>query len=123
MELEEIRTLTIRALQEFNGYDDDDTNMGPEMKQIGILSRRVEELIFTRNPNSPHADTRYSNVTPTVRMNKTEKKYFLESFQDLIRQGVLMWGKEMGDPTSGFYPWFHNNIWEKSARKWRNYTP
>ena len=68
MELEEIRTLTIRHSRSSMEYDDDDTNMGPEMKQIGILSRRVEELIFTRNPNSPHADTRYSNVTPTVRM-------------------------------------------------------
>ena len=73
MELEEIKTLTIKAVQEFNEYDDD-TNYGPEMKQIDIVKRRVEELMFKRNPNSPRADTRYSNETPTVMMDRQEEK-------------------------------------------------
>jgi hypothetical protein len=75
MELEEIRTLTIKALQEFNKYDDE-TTMGPEMKQVSILKRKVEELMFVRNPNSSRADTRYSNITPTIRMDKKRGKIF-----------------------------------------------
>jgi len=122
MELEEIRTLTIKALEDFNRYSDD-TNMGPEMKQIDQVKKRVEELMFLRDPKSSRADTRFSNVTPSVRMNKIEGKYFLESFQDLIRQGVLIWGKDAGDFQTGFYPWFSVTTYGKKVLASGEITP
>ena len=105
MELHETKSLTFKALQEFNGYDDDTTYF-PHVKQIDNVRTRVEELMYVRNPNSPRADTRFDNVTPAVRMTDLENKYFNESFNDFIRQGILIWGKEVGDPYTGSHPWF-----------------
>ena len=69
----------------------------PELKQVTNVSKKVEELMYERNPDSKMADSRFANVPPTIPMNDEEEKYFLESFQDLISQGVIMWGREPQD--------------------------
>jgi hypothetical protein len=50
------------------------------MKQVEIVRRRVEELMYARNPNSPNTFNLYSNENPSVRMTETEteKKYYNE---------------------------------------------
>ncbi len=72
MNLEEIRTLTIKAVDIFNNYSDD-THMGPEMKQIDIPRRKVEESMYAVAPNSAAFSTRYSNERPSNKMDKEEK--------------------------------------------------
>ena len=42
------------------------------MKQVEIVRRRVEELMYARNPNSPNTFNLYSNENPRVRLTETE---------------------------------------------------
>lgn len=105
MELEEIRQLTIEAVRIFSHYSDD-THNGPEMKQMTSLRKKIEELIYQREPNHPNRHDEYSNETPYAVMDKSEQKYFLECIHCLLIQGIIMWGKEAELGGSDFYPWF-----------------
>jgi len=49
-----------------------------EVVKVEIVRRRVEELMYARNPNSPNVFNLYSNENPRVRMTETEKKYYNE---------------------------------------------
>ena len=114
MEFEEIRTLTLQALRIFDKFDDNSNNY-PELKEISNVLKKVEELDYPRDSNSLTLDNKYGNVTPSIVLDDTERKYFLEAFQDLIRQGVLMWGKEAGDTQTGFYPYFSITTYGKKV--------
>jgi hypothetical protein len=83
MELHEIQKLTSQAMRIFNKYSDD-TNNGPEMKQITTLVRKVEEMMYKQNPNEGDVENRSSNVPPYRHMNKKEEKYFLESIHEVL---------------------------------------
>jgi hypothetical protein len=87
MDLEEIRILTIEVVRLFGSYSEDPSDFTEE--------RRVDNVV-TKIEQQMHQ-----------RMNRSEQKYFLESFQDLVNQGVLVWGKEVGlGSTAHFYPYF-----------------
>lgn len=101
MEFEEIRTLTLQALRIFDKFDDNSNNY-PELKEISNVLKKVEELDYPRDPNSLTLDNKYGNVTPSIVLDDTERKYFLEAFQDLIRQ-------------TGFYPYFSITTYGKKV--------
>jgi hypothetical protein len=122
MELEEIRSLTIKALKEFNKYDDD-TNYYPHLKQIDNVRTRVEEFMYEIDQHSPRANNRYVNETPTVRMTELEKKYLNEVFNDLIGERIITWGKELGDPVSGSHPWFTITTYGKKVLESEDVVP
>ena len=48
IQLEEMRTFVFEALRYFKSQPDN-TNNFPDLKKIGNLQRRVEEMIFSRH--------------------------------------------------------------------------
>lgn len=115
-----MRRLTFGVMREFNTFNDD-THMGPEMKTIQNVKKKIEENMFRLNIGEGQKDNRYSNVTPSTRMTKEEEKYFLECFHELLIQGIIMWGRA-GEPQA-FHDYFSITSYGKSVLNEGEITP
>jgi len=96
LQLEEMRTFVFEALRYFNSQPDYTTNY-PDIKEIGNLQSKIEDLIFSKHSTSFAARDK--------RMNENNRRYFLEAIHNLLNEGVIMWGNAFDSDTKT-HPYF-----------------
>ena len=95
LDLEEIRSITIRVLRDYNAG----TYLSEPSLQSGILKRKVEESQAYANLISKHCGDIHN-----AKMGKEDEEKFREVIHNLLIEGVLMWGKSI-DPYESTAPY------------------